>query len=287
MPAQVEEDTLEQLRFLLMNLTMSNRKSAKKKSRGAFRGDGAGSLPRQMIEPYRLWFEFLKTALNDPMMSVERSIYKEWGDVQNADFDDWWSNHWHQLFAEPTTCVSVIGSIDQCQSVLADQSYLLVKVPLYSPSKIRISELEKVVKIARKDRPRKHEAIKRARFRIIAKRTLRRDVLRGMLRLYQLHIQNCRDLEKSAIAYFDWATEWNAKVQAKGWNRPSVYVPPQLKTFVTAIRQADAAPTPAKKRHIKKLKDYQDARSKIRRYVHRAETIARNVSKGVFPGEFA
>lgn len=266
---------------------MSKASAAKTKGRKAFTGDGSGSLPRQMIEPYRLWFEFLKAALSDPKMTVDRSIYKDWGAVQNADFDDWWKDHWQLLFAEPVAGVAVVRSIEECQSALRDDAYAIVKVPLNLPSKVRVAELEKVVKAERKQRTPRKTAHTKALFTITARRALRRDVLRGMLRLYQLHLLHHRDVEKTSVAYFEWATEWNSKVQAKGWNRPPVYVPPQLKTFVEAIRLVHAATKPAEARTIRRDAKYDISRSKIRRYIHRAEKIARNVSRGIFPGEFA
>ena len=37
----------------------------------AFSGDGEYVLPARKVEPYRLWFEFLKLALKDPDIKVD------------------------------------------------------------------------------------------------------------------------------------------------------------------------------------------------------------------------
>jgi hypothetical protein len=41
-------------------------------------------------ESYRLWFEFLKRAIDNPNVKVELKHYKAWGDVSKYKFDKWW-----------------------------------------------------------------------------------------------------------------------------------------------------------------------------------------------------
>ena len=66
--------------------------------RKRWRGDEEHRLPAQKIEPYRLWFEFLKLASRDPEIQIDKRFYQRWGSV-DADFDDWWSAHWRDLFS--------------------------------------------------------------------------------------------------------------------------------------------------------------------------------------------
>ena len=68
-------------------------------SRKRWRGDDEHRLPAQKIEPYRLWFEFLKLASKDPEIQIDKRFYQRWGSVADADFDDWWSAHWRDLFS--------------------------------------------------------------------------------------------------------------------------------------------------------------------------------------------
>ena len=49
-------------------------------------GSGTHKLPALQVEPYRLWFEFLKLAIQDPTMNVDRDHYSAWGDVENSTF---------------------------------------------------------------------------------------------------------------------------------------------------------------------------------------------------------
>ena len=43
-------------------------------------------------EAYRLWFEFLKRAIDNPNVKVELKHYKAWGDVSKYKFDKWWKD---------------------------------------------------------------------------------------------------------------------------------------------------------------------------------------------------
>lgn len=68
----------------------------------AWSGDGEYVLPAIKVEPYRLWFEFLKLALKDPDIKVDKLIYKSWGDVETLTFEKWWSANWRNLLAVET-----------------------------------------------------------------------------------------------------------------------------------------------------------------------------------------
>ena len=51
---------------------------------------------------YRYWYKFLQYAENDPQRTVDWSKYDGWGGaevVTNQRFEDWWKDHWKELFA--------------------------------------------------------------------------------------------------------------------------------------------------------------------------------------------
>ena len=60
----------------------------------AFSGDLVDELPRGKIEPYRLWFEYLKFALKTQPGRVNRKFYESWGNVETEDFDEWFKQNW-------------------------------------------------------------------------------------------------------------------------------------------------------------------------------------------------
>ena len=52
-------------------------------------------------EAYRLWYEFLKRALNDKKTKVNKTLYKEWGDIENTHFRIFWERLGEQLLSSP------------------------------------------------------------------------------------------------------------------------------------------------------------------------------------------
>ena len=64
-----------------------------------FAGDPQHRLPKGKVEPYRLWFEYLKVALRHPEFKVDAYIFQDWHVSSDMEFDKWWSEHLRQLFA--------------------------------------------------------------------------------------------------------------------------------------------------------------------------------------------
>lgn len=52
-----------------------------------WRGDETSLLPAQQVEPYRLWFEFLKLESADNALIVDTDYYKAWGHYRDVPFD--------------------------------------------------------------------------------------------------------------------------------------------------------------------------------------------------------
>jgi hypothetical protein len=239
-----------------------------------------------MREPYRLWFEFLKTAFGDPNISVDRAIYVDWGDIENADFKTWWEGHWRVLFAVPSKNVAVLHSRDEFDIAVADPGYLVVRVPVSLQAKLRERELQLAIKSELRSNPKPKPAKLKPRFAITANRSMRRDVLRAMLKLYQLNLAYNRNPEAAAVAYYQWARAWNDKIIAKSWKREKTFVPPFLRQFVEAVETINSATTADAKRNARRSTGYDVLRGKVRRYIRQAETIARNTGRGIFPGKF-
>ena len=87
------------IRFFVPMRNVAVGRPAPGQSRRRWRGDEEHRLPAQKVEPYRLWFEFLKLASKDPEIQIDKRFYQRWGSVDAADFDDWWSAHWRDLFS--------------------------------------------------------------------------------------------------------------------------------------------------------------------------------------------
>jgi len=255
-------------------------KLEKTMARKAFKGDANYLLPREMIEPYRLWFEYLKTALSDPEISVNNALYRAWGDVENTDFRDWWETHWRKLFALPRLSIQAMDTYEDVQLALSDPDYVVVRIPRTIKIKNVRNDLSPILKNARRGKAKEYRPL----FEIDTKRSMRRDILRGMLRLYQLYLENGGEIEKAAEDFLEWAKAWNTKIKDKGWKRDRTFIPvflPGYVEIVQARREAKASNSP-----LPNFASYDKLRFQTMRYVDKARKVARNVGNGRFPGEY-
>ena len=107
-----------------------------------WKGDSDHQLPAHQVEPYRLWFEFLKLALTDDTFKVDLKRYKPWGDIAQADFRDWWESHWRDLFSVDIG-VEVLDP-QHTKQKLSDKE-LILRVPLYQGSKRTLSQIKEIL----------------------------------------------------------------------------------------------------------------------------------------------
>jgi hypothetical protein len=257
----------ECLIILLMSRRFQGSEMAEKKSkRKAFSGDFERELPKGKIEPYRLWFEYLKFALQEP-----------WHDVLNSDFDEWWPSHWKPLFTV-TASVKVIDTREQIVEAIDDDSFIFLRI-LKKGGRNRI---ERDVKSLLKGRLATGREIDspRPQFGISAARSINYRSLRAMLKFLQLFRLH-KNVEDATEAYCNWAKAWNEKVKEQ--NRPQVYIPQPLSTFCNAIEEhrKDQAKS---RRRIKQSVHYNNCRSDVMRLLRKAQIVVRNVERGVFPG---
>ena len=84
-------------------------------------------------QPYRIWFDYLKTCLNDNVLSkkVDREHYKSWhlNLVKTQTFDTWYKSHEH-LFVDVNTQMKISTGTKNLNSVLVEipVNYSITKV---------------------------------------------------------------------------------------------------------------------------------------------------------------
>ena len=84
-------------------------------------------------QPYRIWFDYLKTCLNDESLSkkVDRKFYKDWHltSVKTQKFDTWYKTHEH-LFADTSTTMKISSGTKSSNSILLEipVNYSITKV---------------------------------------------------------------------------------------------------------------------------------------------------------------
>tara|TARA_B110000858_G_C17714985_1_gene432451 strand:+ start:113 stop:754 length:642 start_codon:yes stop_codon:yes gene_type:complete len=84
-------------------------------------------------QPYRIWFDYLKTCLNDESLSkkIDRVFYKDWNltSVKTQKFDTWYKTHEH-LFTDTSTTMKISNGTKSSNSILLEipVNYSITKV---------------------------------------------------------------------------------------------------------------------------------------------------------------
>ena len=255
----------------------------------AFSGDGEYVLPARKVEPYRLWFEFLKLALKDPDIKVDKRIYKSWGDIETLTFDKWWSDNWRNLFAVETG----IRLMERDESLGNSTSSVAIKVPLSLDPNTALKELRELLHeqgIGNRDAPRVRGkfALSEGSKQGFEKRM---NTARCKLRLYGYWLKHTklddrRRVERAAQDYLDWAIDWDEKIKSKGWNRPRPNLPNCFRVYVAFLRQKVPGKRSADSMVNFEEGNAENARREVKRFLRSARRIAENVAKGEFPGKY-
>ena len=262
-------------------------------------GSGIHKLPAQQVEPYRLWFEFLKLAIKDPDVDVDHDHYAAWGDVENLTFSKWWSAHWRALFSID---IGVYQLTDLSHKIVKSDQEIIVRIPLSQNIRRSLDQVEELLvengagdrmKDMRDGQFRLYAGINEAGDIIHPSRRLLRnlDKIRLMMHLYRFWVHNHglvnrRRLEQTAIGYFEWADNWNKKVarniDGAESKRIQIYIPITIKNYVDYLKKR------GDRRRVSLMDlnetDVPNARRQIDRYIKKACRIAQNVGRGEFTG---
>jgi hypothetical protein len=253
-------------------------------------GDGSYILPLRKVEPYRLWFEFLKLADRDPDITVDNAFYEDWGDFRTQNFKEWWGGAtWRTLFAIDGG-VSVIQPTDTIQSNDPISS-LMVRIPLGKSVKDSLKDVKALLEengatdqmsASPKGRYSLVDGVEKGFMKKMGKARL-------MLRLYEYWLDSANEevdnrIKTSAINYYEWAKNWNDQIREKGWNRPYTelpfcfhyYVEGQSFGLFEGMTQKQLA-------EHSKASEPQNALRQIKRLIYNARKLAANAAVGQFP----
>jgi hypothetical protein len=262
-------------------------------------GDGNYILPAGQVEPYRLWFEYLKLASRDPEIKIKTRLYETWGGYDQLSFDQWWTDYWQDLFA--INHVASVRTLDVAERKNADAGKVLIEVDLHATQAEIIADFQKVLKQVR---PKKSVSrkIPKASFSLSLGSDKgfekRLNTARCMLRLYGYWLEypeadSRKRIERAAIRYRDWAVTWDKQIKAKNYKRPRPYLPNCFHVYAEFLEQKNnRRQKPLKQRQTGTFnKDgvgthAEDARRMVVRYIRKARKIAQNVATGNFPGKY-
>jgi hypothetical protein len=268
-------------------------------------GDSRHQLPAKQIEPYRLWFEFLKLALTDPTVDVDRQFYADWGDIENVDFSDWWRLNWRRLFAVD---VGVYELTDLKQKIVQSDGEIIIRLPLYQDTKRTLTQIENI--LTDKGAGGKLSQMPTGQYKLDVGAKETGELISpstrflkqvNKVRLYHhiyrfwLKNQNLTDrkrMQETCRDYFSWATKWNIQVARRKdgtvGKRRQIEIPEAIYYYALYLKAREGKGKLTRNDAIRddivpNIAGYQ---RQISRYIDKATTIARSVGKGKFPGSY-
>ena len=213
------------------------------------------------LQPYRIWYEYLQTALNDDdyVNKVNKDYYKEWHltQVKTKTFNQWIKTHEH-LFTQS----------DNSQIKLYEgkrtPNTLLVEIPVSFDVQDIQRDIGKVVKgkVAKKQTHKRYK------------------------------IQTNRPLQTAPLDYFRWAYEFKQqgyKLEAV-WDKVNQKQIDRQKKVAKRVKNYLLTGKGIRKRALSSggfAKVDKNKAVLISRNVKKANNILTNVCKGIFPGSYS
>ena len=240
-------------------------------------GDGRFYLPARQVEPYRLWFEFLKLAHVDPDVTVDYHFYADWGPFWDLSFKDWWSGErWRSLFAVDAG----VRILEDGETIQSDESAIVVRLPLNRFPSETLGEVQKLLQ--QHDAGVRFDTVRQGRFGLSDgyERGFLKYLDRAnfMLRLYGLWLKNV-DLDKrgrigrTAVEFYEWAKARDDMIRERNYKYSRPMFPASVRTFAEGLKAGESMTG-------------SDDRRAFMRYLAKAKTLASNAGRGDFPGKW-
>ena len=240
-------------------------------------GDGRFYLSARQVEPYRLWFEFLKQAHRDPEVSVDYDFYADWGNFWEQSFNDWWAGAtWRTLFAVDTA----VRVLNESVSIRNDGTSIVLQLPLSKDIKETLRDVQQLLE--QHGAGTKLDTVAQGKFKLsdgYEKAFLKyMDRANFMLRLYRIWLDNERmDKRKrakaTAVQFYDWAKQRDDMIRKKNYKLTRPMFPFAVRTYAEAILSGTDTTN-------------SDEQRQFMRYLKKARNLATNAANGVFPGKY-
>ena len=240
-------------------------------------GDGRFYLPARQIEPYRLWFEFLKLAHTDPDIVVDYDFYADWGSFWDKSFNEWWAGAtWRTLFAVDAS----VRVLDESESIKNDGQAIVVRLPLSKDLRETLRDVQQLLE--QHEAGTKLKTVAQGKFRLsegYEKGFLKyADRANFMLRLYRIWLDNADHdkrgrVKQTAVQFYEWAKHRDDMIRAKNYKLTRPMFPFAVKIYAEAILAGEDITN-------------SDEQRQFMRYLKKARNLANNAAKGVFPGKY-
>ena len=251
--------------------------------------DGPYVLPGG-IEPYRLWFEWLKLVMRYSKANVDKKHYQAWGGITHQSFDEWFEPNWRELFG-----VSVVRQLQSNEKANNSDDVITLEIPKRG---LKTKIIMQVQEFFNQIEDVGTFVLPEAPFMIT--KTYNRGFLpniaeqRMLLRLYKLsvsldsHDENSH-LEKLAVAFVETYQNWSLAEQLAG--RKVVKLPDQYRGYVQYLNERIHDPTLSihewnyNRGSMREELSGQECRQFVRRQWLGVKSQRDAVCKGVFPVE--
>ena len=219
-------------------------------------------LSNKEIQPYRIWYEYLQTALNDKSFSnkVNKNYYKDWhlNLVKKQKFNQWIKSHEH-LFTQSDS--SEIKLFEGKRT----PNTLLVEIPV----SFNVQRIQRDIGKAVKGKVAKAQTHQRFK------------------------IQTNRPLQTAPLDYFRWAYEYKQSGKLKLeeiWTKVNQKQIDRQKKVAKRVERYLKTGKGIRKRALSTggfAKVDKNKAVLISRNIKKAQNILINVCKGVFPGNYS
>ena len=213
-------------------------------------------------ELFRLWFEFYKLACrsSDPdvqkALRKSRDFYKDWGDVSEVYFDDWWRDK-RSLFVDEDV-VRVASSEE-----MPNLDHLTVLVPKHKNQALLVREFRELIKVELAKDPVKPKTQKH-KYVPTEIKGVKRDAMRMMLDLEKnvFSISNLKGMKLVQRVREYFSTE--------RYKRKKNVIPMAFQENVANVHDDHS----------------EESMRNVRRYRQKVKQIILNVASGQFPGKY-
>ena len=171
-----------------------------------FPGEEGAWLPEGRIEPYRLWFEYLKLADRDPDVTVDEEFYRSWGDWRSEDFNAWWEKNWRRLFGAPTA-----RWVTSADILAGSENARFIEIP----PNVSITSLTRQIRAL---------LAQSSGGAVTTERKIDAFTERLRLFMYEKKLDGLTH-EEAAVQFHDWAAAWNLEVRQRKLKRSLIHIP--------------------------------------------------------------
>lgn len=247
-------------------------------------------------EAFRLWFECLTRAANNPQFTINTAYYKEWGDWRQLSFNEWWGTVGKALLIAPADSVAFTSAQEVNSS-----GNLIVSVPMSLTPTQAANELRAL--LMAHYAATNHTPQKRQSYALTEGAEMKQTVVRSYIHTYDAYQRlvergltqsinrtGKRDADKRTIAGSGLAVSGKELL-----HEVRLFYLTRTERWKHTKRQVDGLPSalmngmtvnPATNQQVDYGGDESSALKAVKRYLESANKLIANAAVGNFPADY-